>query len=274
MATWPQVVRPEEGRLAIADQLARAARDAADCREGRLLLRHACEAADVEVENGHLAVGDRQHTAMLVPTVDGFPVVVDGRLWQEARQRTSARRRLRFVVAHELGHTFFYRSGRPPSRDRPADRFEERFCHRFATALLVPPSAALSATVDPSGLHDLADTFDVSSRVAAWAIARARRTTTLLWLSRAPHPVRGGNETMRVEWGAGPRFIAPGESFKSGLVDLVPGQVGETTENLQLAGRVERVRTRAWRFASSMLAVVERCDAGPSDLTAVQNPLF
>ncbi len=52
---------------------------------------------------------------------------------------------VRFRVAHEFAHTFFYRRGVPPRRAHHPGRVEEQFCDRFAAALLVRPSDALTA---------------------------------------------------------------------------------------------------------------------------------
>jgi hypothetical protein len=41
-----------------------------------------------------------------------------------------------FRLAHEVGHTLFYKPGAPPTRRRPPDADEERFCDDFARALL------------------------------------------------------------------------------------------------------------------------------------------
>jgi hypothetical protein len=251
---WPQLMGV--GRIADVEHLAQAARYAAGCPDGPLLLRQACEAATVRVRPDSLDVGRRRHTAMLVPTAEGFQVVIDRVLWEQAKREQGGRHHLRFVLAHELGHTLFYRPGRPPTRTRPADRSEERFCQRFAGELQVPRAAARDAALTPNGLHALAGEHDVSRRVAAWAIARARPEVTMLWLRRAAHPTRGDQETMRVQWGASHRFVAPGESFKSTLARLAPGEHGEAVEDLRLAGRRERVHVKAWRFASAMLAVI------------------
>jgi len=228
----------------------------------------------VRILRRRLAVGERHHTAMLVPTSDGFHAVVDDQVWKRAAESASGRQRLRFVIAHELGHTFFYRPGSPPTRRQPPDRLEERFCHRFATSLLVPPPAARQASLEMAGLQALARSYDVSPRVAAWAIARAQPSVMLLWLRRSPHPVRGGNEAMRVEWGASERFIARGESLKSELAKLAPGEHGESTEMLHLAGRQELVHIQAWRFASSMFLVVRPSAASSETVAATQLALF
>jgi hypothetical protein len=216
----------------------------------------------VRIQRCRLDVGDRRHTAMLVPAADGFRVLVDPQLWERSTSDTHLRRRLRFVVAHELGHTLFYRRGRPPKRTRPADRSEEGFCHRFAGALLVPPSAAREIPLDPPGLYALSDRYDVSVPVVARAVARVNPGLTILRLTRAPHPTRGGEVTMRVQWGASDRYIAVGESFKSPLAELAPGDFAWSVERLLLSGRTEEVEVAAWRDANAMFAFI-RPSAAP-----------
>lgn len=274
MSAWPQLAGVDANALAHVDDLAYAARQAVGLPEGRVVLREACDAAAVRVLRRPLPVGSRCHTAMLVPTTEGFHAVVDSVVWRRAIEEDAGRWRLRFVLAHELGHTFFYRPGRPPTRHRPADRFEERFCHRFATALLVPPAVAREATLDPAGLHWLAGRYDVSKRVAAWALARAHPAMAVLWLRRAPHPVKGGDEAMRVEWAACDRFIARGESFKSPLAGLPPGASAQSTETLRLSGRQQLVHVQAWRFSSSMLAFVQPVTTPATDPLSEQMALF
>lgn len=252
---WP--VAGEHGITEPAEYVAAQARQAVGFTSGRLSVRRVCEAAGVKVLCRPLAVGQRRHTAMLVPTHDGFSVVVDPLLWERAADATAARRRLRFVVAHELGHTVFYRPGRPPSRIDPVDKREERFCHRFATALLLPAEAAREARLDPQGLYSLAASYDVSVRVAAWALVRALPHLTVLWMTQAAHPVRGDSETMRVQWAASERFVPFGESFKSPLAELSPGDHAHSYERLRLGGREDEVSVMAWRFAGSMLVITQ-----------------
>ena len=79
---------------------------------------------------------------------------------------------------------------------------------------------------------------------------------------------------MRVEWGASERFIARGESLKSELAKLAPGEHGESTEMLHLAGRQELVHIQAWRFASSMFLVVRPSAASSETVAATQLALF
>ncbi len=62
---------------------------------------------------------------------------------------------------------------------------------------------------------------------------------------------------MRIEWSAGERFVARGESLKSSLATMPPRSHGEVVEDLRLAGRREPSAVAAWRFDDSMLAVVQ-----------------
>lgn len=255
MSSWPSVSE-KRGALERVNELAEEARNRLAHPARPLPLRRACQAARVRVTSGKLRIGDRSHIAMLVPFEDGFQATVDAELWERAKQEENARHRLRFVLAHELGHTLFYRPGSPPKRAVPPDQDEERFCHDFANSLLVPPKVAASTPLSPEGLFELAGRFDVSRQVAAWALVRARVGVTILWMTKAPHPKRGGFETMRISWSASSRFIATGESFKSPLAELMPGEHGEAREPLLLAGRQELAHVEAWRFDRAMLAVI------------------
>ena len=58
----------------------------------------------------------------------GFTFVVDPRVTDTAT--------VEFRLAHEVGHTLFYRPGHPPTRSRPPSLAEEAFCDAFAAALL------------------------------------------------------------------------------------------------------------------------------------------
>lgn len=255
MTAWSGIELDCAPRFDDAEKLAARIRHALVDETRALVVRYACEAARVRVLKHPLRVGQRRRTAMLVPTKRGFTALVDSALWRDAATSEPGRRHLRFVLAHELGHTLFYRPGSPPTRTGLPGRPEERFCHQFATWLLVPLAAAQRAPLDPEGLYALAGRYDVSLRAAAWAVARARPELTVLWLRRAEHPRRGGEEAMRVQWGASTRFVAVGESFKSKLAALAPGEQGDSRERLRLAGRDYEVDLSAWRFASSMLVV-------------------
>jgi hypothetical protein len=79
---------------------------------------------------------------------------------------------------------------------------------------------------------------------------------------------------MRVEWGASDRFVARGESFKSALADLAPGESACSTELIRISGRAELVDIQAWRFSSSMFAVVRPATATRCETRSDQLSLF
>lgn len=89
---------------------------------------------------------------------DGFRIVL---------KRSGSRRRLRFTMAHEVCHTFFYEL--VPELKFPTcgrDEHEERLCNFGAATMLIPSTslkrraAALSICLE--SLRDLAESFSVS----------------------------------------------------------------------------------------------------------------
>jgi hypothetical protein len=75
--------------------------------------------------------------ALLVPlSPGGFAIMIDPDATPGPQQQADAVVLHDIRVAHELGHTFFYSPGSPPSRRRPPDIAEERFCDEFAAVLL------------------------------------------------------------------------------------------------------------------------------------------
>src|SRR4051812_9688306 len=120
MSAWPatEAISPRSTHV---DALASCARAAVAAQDRAVSIRTACESLLVRILRRPLTIGDRRHAAMLVPVPDGFHAIVDSEIWNRAANSVAARRRLRFVLAHELGHTFFYRPGRPPSRATAPD---------------------------------------------------------------------------------------------------------------------------------------------------------
>ncbi len=70
----------------------------------------------------------------------------------ESLRLLSKRRRRRFTIAHEIGHTLFYDlETRPPKRRIRlgfGDKFEERLCQDFAAKLLLPTPYMLEVLAD------------------------------------------------------------------------------------------------------------------------------
>lgn len=256
MSGWPAALPDAKPAAVDVQALSRCARSALAAPNEPVLIARACELAGARVRSDRITVGARAHSAMLVPAEPGFTILLSRALRHRAASESSARRWARFVLAHELGHTFFYRPGRRPTRFRRPDAAEESFCHRFATSLLVPPTAADRTPVTLTGLRALAARYDVALWTAAWAVCNRRSDTSILWLRHGPHPRSGDRQTLRIQWAASERFFARGESLKSRLVDLGPGEHATNDECLKIGGRRERLTLEAWRFPTAMLAVL------------------
>jgi hypothetical protein len=139
-------------------------------------------AGGFSVAEADLKADQGGHEALMFPGVDGLlHIRVDARPkagWgtECAELRTETRRhRLRFRVAHEVAHSFFYlRTGDVARRQRSSSPGEERFCDLFASALLVPPAAVLRRPARAASVIALHEHYDVSVEVAARALAQAR----------------------------------------------------------------------------------------------------
>lgn len=107
------------------------------------------------------------------------------------------RQRLRFRVAHEIAHSFFYeRNGAVPRRRLAGSEQQEEFCDRFAAEFLLPRDAVSEAGGSAEGLVRLAERFDVSLQLAARSFAgRERGVLVALFLCR--------EEGLRRQWVAG-----------------------------------------------------------------------
>jgi Zn-dependent peptidase ImmA (M78 family) len=86
---------------------------------------------------------------------------------------STRRHRTRFLISHEIGHTFFYElSARRPRRLLPVgSAAEEEFCTEFARALLIPPEAVAQTPPCADTVFELAQRYDVSVELAARTFA-------------------------------------------------------------------------------------------------------
>lgn len=124
-------------------------------------------------------------------TNDAFTITVDPRPPAGPDRAVSARlsrRRRRFRVAHEIGHSLFFERdrARAPRRRVPWREDEERFCDEFARSLLVPPEAAAAAPASPRSAIRLSDRFDVSLEVGVRALDTAHPAS--FWALLYWHP--------------------------------------------------------------------------------------
>lgn len=167
-------------------------------------LSEVCEAAGVILREGLLSGERGGLEALLTPLEnDQFAVMIDSTPrggWRniESSMRDDLRRhRLRFRVAHELAHTFFFwRHGGRPRRHLPNSTGQERFCDAFSRALLVPPDAVARMPVNAGTIIDLQEAFDVSLEVAARSLA-AVHSDALVELWFTPDD---GSDQLRLQW--------------------------------------------------------------------------
>jgi hypothetical protein len=161
-------------------------------------MQHVATAAGAAVFEGDLAAAGGGCEALLIPVASNhFRIIVDptprsGWGQRHAEQKAVHRQRVRFRVAHELGHTLFYRRfpTQVPSRARERSQPEEDFCDRFARALLVPDSV-LRDCREPEHLVDVQQAYDVSLEVALRGLAEVLKLDAALffWNDRDHRPV-------------------------------------------------------------------------------------
>ncbi len=86
------------------------------------------------------------------------------------------RHRVRFRVAHEIAHSFFFRrDGGLPRRVLLDSPEQEDFADVFASALLIPPDVARATQPTAESILALHDQYDVSLQVAVRAVVEAQQ---------------------------------------------------------------------------------------------------
>ncbi len=202
--SWPAVTL-EEVDIGVARPLASQVRGAVDggfgSRPYAVSLKRVCEAGLFRVVRTTRS-GERD--AYLVPrSTAGFDVVVrDG----AERTRSLARRRLRFALAHEVGHSFFFNRRMVP-HDRTCEwtDSEELFCNRFASELLVPSAEVADLSWTPGSLRLIRDRYDVSLQAAAMSAVAHHPGAVAVALREMDHPTKG--PALRIGWKAGEPFL-------------------------------------------------------------------
>lgn len=151
-----------------------------DWDRGPLDIPSTCSAGRFRLRKRQLGAAHGGLEALLVPRDHDFELVVDAEPpggWDAVApmlRAALARHRLRFRVAHEWAHSFFYLRGAGGiSRRLPDSPEQERFCDEFARALLVPRSVAVSLPPHARSVCALQERFDVSLELAARALAHA-----------------------------------------------------------------------------------------------------
>lgn len=188
------------------------------CRAGRFRV--------IEREMGAAAGGAE---AVLVPQpnnrfhiwVDATPRLGWDSIAPELRPMIR-RQRLRFRIAHEIGHSFFYRRcGGEPRRVLGDSEEQERFADEFARALLVPAPLPSTVAPTPDGVLKLHRYCDVSLEVAARAVAAEVRPLSVL-LAHWPTEADPNADSPHVQWAS--------ENLTRQGVDAVRSSVRAITE--------------------------------------------
>lgn len=169
------------------------------------------------------------HEALLVPRIDGgFEIFVDPSPPAMFSRRAASvdrtvRRRTRFRIAHEIGHSFFYdRRFRPARRLVPWDEREEAFCDLFASALLIPPNSVNAFPCTPKAVLKIADTFDVSIEAAARAFSKWKAEVSILGLEGSRIGPSLGS--LKILWSVGPARFTAGTCLGDSWVKLAAAE--------------------------------------------------
>ena len=265
MSSWPDTEFASVPDRTAAERLALTVR--AQClgdgasEDGWCDLRALCSAARASVRQRRLTKQGDGTDALLIPRANGsFTILVDP--VPEASTKpfwTTVRHRNRFRVAHELGHTFFYRR-RPleqPSRRLPPSQDEESFCDSFAAALLVPPARLISYEATPDSVFSISDEYEVSVEVAGRALAAANPGVSVMGLLWSPNP-RTGEFGLRIAWSASQSFIPKRARFRSTATEevMAGASSAESSEELALRGLSGPHEVRAMRLPERRQVVV------------------
>jgi len=239
MNPWPHRTLASVPPSYVAEELAlevrRAVFECEDPSSVRCDLRMVCAAGGFSVGVVTISGKGKKHEALLVPKPDGrFQILVDPLTDRPMKERTR-RHRMRFRIAHEIAHSFFYdRRHIPAQRDFHGSQKEEIFCDEFASALLVPRPAVKVLPLIPSCVFKLRTTFDVSAQVAGRALARTYPDASVIGMLHGVNPSTGRDPEWRVKWSAGPRFIPENARLHSETVTLA-AESGE-------AGLIEKLK--------------------------------
>ncbi len=199
LSNWPETTFDRVPPLSFAHELAARVRDATvgmAWRHSPLSdLSAIYSHGPFAVEQTTLRGAARGLQGLLIPEPDGlFRVLVDPEPpggWEEVEpwiRSDLERHRARFLVAHEIAHSFFYERHAEGIRRRAAASVEqEEFCDEFARALLLPPAAAAAAELTASEIVRLHREYDVSVELAARALAAAHGRRVACWVMVIPH---------------------------------------------------------------------------------------
>ena len=174
--SWPRLTVPLP--TSETEALAWRLRASSGTGSGRVDVEALCRSAGCQVSLGSLRGANGGLQGLLIPTKPGrFKMIVDGQ--PPGLETTSAklkaallRHRRRFIMAHELGHTFFFSwRGARGYQHHPPGPEQERFCDEFARALLVPPRLVARYQARADSVPAIQRRFDVSMEVAVRSLS-------------------------------------------------------------------------------------------------------
>lgn len=212
MTSWPHRTLISVPPLRVAEDLASELRQVfvrgTDAEAGRCDLKTMCAVGGFSVHVATVDAPDR-HEALLIPKDrGGFDIIVSPMTGDFSKEHPTVRHRLRFRIAHEIAHSFFYdRRHNPAKRTIAGSPEEEEFCDRFASALLVPQRLIQNVEPTAPNVLLLQQSFDVSAQVAGRALALAHPEASVVGLLHRPNPATGKDVGWRITWSAGPRFL-------------------------------------------------------------------
>jgi Zn-dependent peptidase ImmA (M78 family) len=142
-----------------------------------------------------------------VPTRDGTARRAPGGHYEivvKASGKLSAR--VRFTIAHELGHVLIDKHYGIRPRTRGEYWTHEHLCDRFAAILLVPDAAAseFDATDPFESLRGITQRYGVSGAVAAQRVSELAQCVNFVSVVRTLNAAE--QDVLRVEWTSGELF--------------------------------------------------------------------
>lgn len=181
---WPRVSDGQLPAPSDASALARAARAAVlaatDVSAPLTNLSALLKRGRFRVRRESLGAADGTVQAWMVAAEnDWFDIFIDTepsggwRRQHEPVREEMHRQRARFLIGHEVAHSFFFtrRPGQTPQRWAWDSDEQERFCDMFACALLLPPEVVAATEPRAEEVVRLHREYDVSVQLATRAFA-------------------------------------------------------------------------------------------------------
>jgi hypothetical protein len=205
-----------------------------------------------------LGGADGSPQALIMPMEnDSFCVLVDSEPvggWCPYRGDTD-RHRTRFLIGHELGHTFFYVRvpGEPPKRWAMDSSEQEEFCDSFSCALLCPPAVVAATAPTPENIAALSRQYDVSVQLTVRAFADVHRSHSFALL----YQDRSGPWQLIPQWNTNMSRYA--NDWWERSVQTVPRSAARTVLLPLKDGGTERWKALVLPERSQALLVSEVC---------------